>query len=195
MSPTLPTWAIPYATSEKTGWAQLRARVQVVSAPQLFPTPAPLAARMVGMAGIMPGHAVLEPSAGTGRILEALDAACPVASLSVTAAELNHALAAALTARFSQARTICRDFLECGEELETFDRILMNPPFVQAQDIDHIRHALTFLKPAGNWSRSVPTAPGKPNSFGHSQRKAAVSGNRCPLVPSANPAQGCMPCC
>lgn len=128
---------------------QLRAGVQVVSAPQLFPTPAPLAARMVEMAGITSGHAVLEPSAGTGRILEALGAACPADSLSVTAVEMNHALAATLTARFPQTRTICRDFLECGDELGPFDRILMNPPFAQTQDIEHIRHALKFLKPGG----------------------------------------------
>ncbi|MDN4571836.1 methyltransferase type 11 [Pandoraea cepalis] len=128
---------------------QLRAGVQVVSAPQLFPTPAPLAARMVEIAGIESGHAVLEPSAGTGRILDALNQVHAADGLPVTAIEINRHLADALTARFPQMRTICRDFLECGDELETFDRILMNPPFVQAQDIEHIRHALKFLKPGG----------------------------------------------
>ena len=42
----------------------LRAGVQVVSAPQLFPTPAALAARMVEEADLQPGQDVLEPSAG-----------------------------------------------------------------------------------------------------------------------------------
>lgn len=128
---------------------QLLAGVQVVSAPQLFPTPAPLAARMVNLAGITSCHAVLEPSAGTGRILDALHAACAADRPPVTAVEINHTLTATLTARFPEVHTVCRDFLECGDELGAFDRILMNPPFVQAQDIDHIRHALRFLKPGG----------------------------------------------
>lgn len=147
--------ANPYQNMREQLWAG----VQVVSAPQLFPTPASLAARMIEMAGIMTGHAVLEPSAGTGRILEALDTVCPIDSLSVTAVELNHALAARLTARFPQAGTICRDFLEYGEEPGTFDRILMNPPFVQAQDIDHIRHALRFLKPGEQFAAICANGP------------------------------------
>jgi 16S rRNA G1207 methylase RsmC len=30
-----------------------------------------------------------------------------------------------------------------------FDRIVMNPPFADQQDIRHVRHALGFLKPGG----------------------------------------------
>ncbi|WP_143189354.1 methyltransferase domain-containing protein [Paraburkholderia lycopersici] len=191
------------ATATDTGEAkpyqnmrgQLRAGVQVVSAPQLFPTPAPLAACMIGMAGIMPGHALLEPSAGTGRILEALDAACPVASLSVTAVELNHALAATLAARFPQARTICRDFLECGEELGTFDRILMNPPFVQTQDIDHIRHALKFLKPGGQLVAICANGPRQAEQLRTHAEESGGIWEPLPAGASANPAQTCMPCC
>jgi hypothetical protein len=41
------------------------AGVQVVIAPQLFPTPPGLADRMVALADIRPGQQVLEPSAGT----------------------------------------------------------------------------------------------------------------------------------
>jgi hypothetical protein len=43
------------------------AGVRVVSAPQLFPTPAALARRVVDLADIQPGMTVLEPSAGTVR--------------------------------------------------------------------------------------------------------------------------------
>ena len=50
----------------------LRAGVQVVVAPQLFPTPPALAARMVDLAGIEAGDRVLEPSAGTGNIAKAI---------------------------------------------------------------------------------------------------------------------------
>ena len=41
------------------------------------------------------------------------------------------------------------DFLECNDDLGTFDRIVMNPPFANADDIKHIMHALKMLKPGG----------------------------------------------
>ena len=43
----------------------LKTGVQVIAAPQLFPTPPALAERMVEEADILPGHSVLEPSAGS----------------------------------------------------------------------------------------------------------------------------------
>ena len=50
---------------------------EVTTAPDIgfFPTPAPLAAQIVEMAGVNSGEFVLEPSAGTGRIVDALLAA------------------------------------------------------------------------------------------------------------------------
>jgi len=50
----------------------LRTGVQIVAAPQLFPTPVTLAARMVKLADIQPEQEVLEPSAGTGVICKAI---------------------------------------------------------------------------------------------------------------------------
>jgi tRNA G10 N-methylase Trm11 len=50
------------------------AGVQIVIVPQLFPTPPELADRMVELADIRPGQQVLEPSAGTGRIMMRLAA-------------------------------------------------------------------------------------------------------------------------
>jgi len=54
--------------------ATVKAGVQVVTAPQLFPTPPDLAARTVSLAI---GMRLLEPSAGTGRLLEALPGIVP----------------------------------------------------------------------------------------------------------------------
>lgn len=123
---------------------QLKAGVQVVSAPQLFPTPADLAARMVELADIEPGMRVLEPSAGTGRILEQLPEGCEV-----VAVEINAALGGRLDA--DRRAVVIGDFLQCTPETlwGSFDRIVMNPPFANADDIKHIRHALRFLKPGG----------------------------------------------
>lgn len=118
--------------------------VQVISAPQLFPTPRALADEMVEIADIKPGDSVLEPSAGTGAILNALPNVRPG---TVTVVEINQRLADAL--RETADETRCADFLECNGDLGTFDRILMNPPFVNGADVKHIEHARKFLKPGG----------------------------------------------
>ncbi|MCZ2134617.1 MAG: DUF3560 domain-containing protein [Burkholderiales bacterium] len=144
---------------------RLAAGVEVVHAPQLFPTPPALAARMVELAGIDFGHAVLEPSAGTGALLRAI--ADQVARLdgdgvvpTVTAIEVNRELARALPRELA-GRIACADFLACAADrsvsnlygnpspLGLFDRIVMNPPFAGAADVEHIKHALSMLAPGG----------------------------------------------
>jgi len=121
--------------------------VQVVSAPQLFPTPAPLAARMVDLAEIEEGHAVLEPSAGTGNLLKAIREATGGRAVR-TAVEINGKLCDRLRIVEAGATVIHADFLQCAD-LGRFDRIVLNPPFERGQDIEHIMHALRFLKPGG----------------------------------------------
>ena len=133
---------------------QLRAGVQVVTAPQLFPTPAWAASEMVDLAEIEMGDRVLEPEAGTAAILKALPGVAPFGAkkqtaVDVVAVEINQALALALEASGYANQVICRDFLACGDELGKFDVILMNPPFENGADIKHIEHAMTFLKPNG----------------------------------------------
>jgi len=125
----------------------LRAGVQVVIAPQLFPTPAALAARMVALASIEPGQHVLEPSAGTGQLLLALRQAFG-AAVRCTAIEVEAQLCEQLRRVDPLAEVIGADFLQVNAQPK-FDRVLMNPPFVNADDIKHIRHALTMLRPGG----------------------------------------------
>lgn len=123
--------------------AQLKEGIKVVSAPQLFPTPRNIAQQMADYAEIDAGMRVLEPSAGTGRLLEAIPSGCDV-----VAVEINSKLAAQIPAH--DKAVIFGDFLECtAETIGTFDRILMNPPFANGQDIAHIKHALTLLNPNG----------------------------------------------
>jgi SAM-dependent methyltransferase len=134
----------------------LKAGIKVVSAPQLFPTPPELAARMVREAEIQPGDRVLEPSAGTGSLLRAivdyeriLDRAGPAAH--VVAVEVSQTLAFALPKHLA-SHVAAVDFLSLplnDPTLGEFDRIVMNPPFENATDINHIRHAWQFLKPGG----------------------------------------------
>jgi predicted RNA methylase len=122
----------------------LKQGIQTATAPELFPTPRQLAERVAELADIQPGHTVLEPSAGTGNLIEAAQAR----GGDVTAIEINAGLARALASKSEKTR--CADFLECGPELGKFDRIIMNPPFSGQADIAHVNHALKFLKPGGN---------------------------------------------
>jgi protein-L-isoaspartate O-methyltransferase len=131
----------------------LKAGVQVVTAPQLFPTPPDLARRAAELADIRANQRILEPSAGTGNLLSAIlsidpDPEPPVFG-GVVAVEINGALAERLANEFPLTNVRCADFLLCNGNLGKFDRIVMNPPFVNGADIKHIEHALTFLKPGG----------------------------------------------
>lgn len=139
--------------------ASLKAGVQAVSAPQLFPTPPEVARRMVSLAGIMAGYRILEPSAGTGNLIEAVVSnATGFDCCRVVAVEINSQLARALEDRKSEwlyanddnFKVINKNFLECtAEELGQFPRIIMNPPFENGSDIKHILHARDMLKPGG----------------------------------------------
>ena len=71
-TPTPPNEARERAAELKQA---VKAGVKVVSAPQLFPTPPDLGRRMVEAADIQSGHRVLEPSAGTGKLIEQIHGA------------------------------------------------------------------------------------------------------------------------
>jgi protein-L-isoaspartate O-methyltransferase len=123
----------------------LKTGVKTVSAPQLFPTPPEIAAKMVEYTDIEPGHTVLEPSAGTGNLLKVLPCVRP--SGSVTAVEKIYSLKPYLEPYADTV--VIDDFLNCNGNLGKFDRVIMNPPFENGADIKHIQHAMTFLKPGG----------------------------------------------
>jgi phospholipid N-methyltransferase len=132
--------------------AALKSGVKAVSAPQLFPTPPVSAQRVIEEAKIEKGHLVLEPEAGTGSLVEQLyntDGTECVAE-KLTLVEINHGLAQHLERTYANAVVHCADFLTLTPaDLGYFDRIIMNPPFANLQDVDHVTHAFTFLKPGG----------------------------------------------
>lgn len=127
---------------------QLRAGVEVVVVPDLFPTPATVAARMVEVAQVNAGDVVLEPSAGTGALITAVkDTGLP---LQINAIERSAGLAEQLANAHEDVRVMGADFFDVKPgHIEQADVILMNPPFRNAIDIDHIMHARGFLKPGG----------------------------------------------
>jgi phospholipid N-methyltransferase len=142
--------AAPFVALEQS----LKSGVRIVSAPQLFPTPNELAQRMAGEADIQGGHRVLEPSAGTGSLLQAILSVDPEPKLSApsgrtVAIEINRTLADRLASEYPLTFVRCADFLEQNGNLGKFDRIVMNPPFENGADIKHIRHAAGFLADGG----------------------------------------------
>lgn len=104
----------------------------------LFPTPTELAAEMVRRARVGQGDSVLEPSAGTGRIAKA----AKEAGAWVTCIEFNNSLISRL--RDIGDEVYCKDFLEY-ESSARFNVVLMNPPFSNGADIDHVRHAYNLI--------------------------------------------------
>lgn len=129
-------------------------KIEVVTAPLLYPTPPAVAARMVELLDLKPDHIVLEPSAGTGALLEAcinkLDGRFEPAYF--TAIEINSKLALILGEKYERLFVFNEDFLSVEPNQiddALFDRIIMNPPFNNGADIKHIEHALKFLKSGG----------------------------------------------
>lgn len=112
--------------------------------PGFFPTPSDLAERMVLMADIEPGMTILEPSAGSGRIADAIKDRFPDADL--TCIEPSHTLQNILVLKQHPILLGTTDFLKHRVQA---DRIIMNPPFENSQDVQHVMHAFNLLKPGG----------------------------------------------
>lgn len=109
--------------------------------PGYFPTPPKVVDRMIHEAGITPGMKVLEPEAGKGNIADRLrDEKADVDTI-----EQQSSLRDILTMKGH--KIIGADFLDHKEG--GYDRIVMNPPFENGQDIDHVLHAYDLLKPDG----------------------------------------------
>lgn len=122
--------------------------LQFSSIPGYFPTPKAVVERMIQLADIEPSHKVLEPSAGHGAIVDGILSA-GVPWQNITLVEYNATLASILAHKYRLVYP--GDFLEktAWEIGGPFDRIIMNPPFEKGQDIKHIKHAITMLKPGG----------------------------------------------
>lgn len=119
-----------------------------------FPTPEEYAADLVDRLGIEPGMVVLEPSAGHGMLAEA----ARDAGATVEAVELASDLRDILQEKgFS---LVGNDFMETTPS-QRYDAVIMNPPFSNDMDIDHVRHAFAHLKPGGRLAAIVSSMAGQ----------------------------------
>jgi hypothetical protein len=146
---------------------ELRRKVQSLQfakIPGFFPTPLPVVELMIYHA-YMPAAPcrVLEPEAGSGAIADVVRERFKHASLTLYEPWLS--LRDVLTLK---GYTLSgSDFLDAEPSAE-FDRVLMNPPFENGQEIDHVRHAFRFLKSGGRLVSVMSPGP-----FFRQDRKAA----------------------
>jgi hypothetical protein len=96
-----------------------------------YPTPRKIAQMMLDYAEVEAGMRVLEPSAGTGNLADAIYEREPEAM--VTACEIAPRLRRILELKGYTAEWDCLDIK--GE----FERVIMNPPFERGQDMEHVQ--------------------------------------------------------
>ncbi len=89
---------------------------------------------------------ILEPSAGTGQLAKR----CAKKGAIVDCVEVQPVLAINLHQAGIYNKIFTADFLQLDPGTTgLYDRVVMNPPFDRERDIDHVMHALKFLKPGG----------------------------------------------
>ncbi len=116
-----------------------------------FPTPDDAADRLFHDIGFYrqdgePPLTVLEPHAGTGQLARrAVEHGATVDCI-----EVHPDRAADLRLSRRYRKVTCGDFLAIQpDEANLYDIAILNPPFNMGRDIDHVLHALRFLKPDG----------------------------------------------
>lgn len=133
-----------------------------------YPTPDDVAKRVEQAAGVLqsaksPRLRILEPSAGTGNLARRCIKRFDLKDWGhyaeryrdeyrwdnqVDCIEIQPHLSDQLRADGIYNRVTCADFLKVTPD-PVYDRVVMNPPFDRERDIDHVMHALKFLKPDG----------------------------------------------
>ncbi|MFC5402303.1 methyltransferase [Cohnella soli] len=127
---------------KKRSLAQRESETTRMKIPGYFPTPKETVDIMMANVAIEAGDKVLEPSAGKGNIAEALIAH---EGADVDVIEINSTLRGILEDK--GFNIVAYDFL--AYQVGGYDAIVMNPPFENGQDIEHVQHAYELLKPGG----------------------------------------------
>lgn len=165
---TLAFWALLKGRGEAERAADdLRRKIEGLkfsNIPGYFPTPAAVVAQMIEAADIPADALVLEPEGGSAAILDAVREAEPSAAFVVY--ERHHTLRQILEAK---GYTLTGDDFMASDTSHKVDRVLMNPPFENGQDMEHVMRAFEHLKPGGRLVAIMSPGP-----FFRSDRKAAA---------------------
>ena len=112
---------------------------------QFFETPEILADELIKYANIKENDLILEPSAGKGAIIKAINRVIPNKEIDCyELMELNHNF----LNKILTANLIANDFIENNIN-KKYNKIIANPPFNKNQDILHIKKMYDCLKNNG----------------------------------------------
>lgn len=111
---------------------------------QFFGTPEEKADELVSLAEIQPNDSILEPEAGQGAIIRAINKVCDIVPDCFELMDVNKIVLNKSGLKFN---LIGDDFLKHNGKLYT--KIIANPPFSKNQDIDHILEMYKCLAPNG----------------------------------------------
>lgn len=141
----------PEAEAERLRLAKIKAlELDLIGCniPGFFPTPRAVVEKMLDAAEIESGMMILEPSAGIGSIADVIREQCPDAD--TTCIEINSRLREVLAAK-GHSMAARSDFLDAwgSKGYGFYDRVIMNPPFENGQDAEHVTYAFRMLNPGG----------------------------------------------
>lgn len=129
--------------------ARIEREIMLTNIPGFFPTPDEIVEKMLTMTlgdRLQDGAGrILEPSAGKGNIADMARTWYPEATLDVV--EWNYNLRKILEQKGHNV--IGDDCLELTPDDGLYDLVVMNPPFENGQDMEHVQHCFTLLKPGG----------------------------------------------
>jgi len=156
---SLAVWALLSGKTDEEKHADaLRQKIeglQFSKIPGYFPTPPAVVELMLDHANIGPVDVVCEPSAGSGAIIDGIierHGDTPI----IVVYEINATLCEILRLKGFDARPL--DFL-ASDCRPSYDRIVMNPPFENQQDVKHVLHAYSRLKPGGRLVSVMSASP------------------------------------
>lgn len=125
--------------------------LRTLKIPGFFPTPKELIDEMIEHLNLTETDTILEPSAGKGDIIDALK---NKGYSNVECCEVSETLRKIL--KFKNHKVVEDNFLNLNKK---YTKIIMNPPFENGQDIDHIYHAYNLLHYGGTLVTIMSTSP------------------------------------
>lgn len=111
---------------------------------QFFATPEKLADELVHLADLNQHDTILEPSAGQGAIIKAINKVCDVVPDCYELMDINTIILNKSGLCFN---LIGDNFL--NHSSKSYSKIIANPPFTKNQDIDHLKEMYNCLSPGG----------------------------------------------
>jgi len=111
---------------------------------QFFATPENLADELVYLADLKQHDTILEPSAGQGAIIKAINKVCDVVPDCFELMDVNTIILNKSGLRFN---LLGEDFFKHNGK--TYSKIIANPPFTKNQDIDHLKEMFEVLGRGG----------------------------------------------